>query len=153
MSRKICFEIAFALGAIALSLYLFIGSSGINLGTGDDKIGPRFFPYIIAGGLFVSASLMIFEALRQKSLKSDLQFEIAPLVLIVIGLIISVLLLERLGFILAVTILFTLVARAFKSQQLIRDVFVGLILTTIVYYLFTSGLGLVLPRGVLSGLI
>jgi putative tricarboxylic transport membrane protein len=63
------------------------------------------------------------------------------------------LLLERLGFILAVMILFSLIARAFKSQQLIRDVFVGLILTTIVYYLFTSGLGLVLPRGVLSGLI
>mgnify|MGYP006163644641 CR=1 FL=1 len=153
MSRKICFEIAFALGAIALGLYLFIGSSSINLGTGYDKIGPRFFPYIIAGGLLISASLMIFEALQRNRLNSELHFEKAPLVLIVFGLIISVLLLERLGFILAVMILFSLIARAFKSQQLIRDVFVGLILTTIVYYLFTSGLGLVLPRGVLSGLI
>jgi putative tricarboxylic transport membrane protein len=153
VSRKVRFELAFALGAIALGLYLFIGSSGINLGAGYDKIGPRFFPYIIAGGLLISASFMIFEALRRNGLNSDLHFEVAPLVLIVIGLLISILLLERLGFILAVTILFTLIARAFKSQQIIRDLFVGLILTTIVYYIFTSGLGLVLPRGILSGLV
>jgi putative tricarboxylic transport membrane protein len=153
VSRQLCFELAFALCAIVLGLYLLIGSQDISLGTGYDKIGPRFFPYLIAAGLLGSAGLMIFESLNRKIKISQASFEIIPFFTLIAGLILSVLLLEYLGFILSVTILFVLVARAFKSSRPLRDLVVGLLLCIIVYFVFTSGLGLVLPRGLLSGLI
>jgi putative tricarboxylic transport membrane protein len=145
-------ELAFAAGAISLGLYLLIGSSGINLGTGYDRIGPRFFPYLIAAGLLVSSGAMVFEVLGRSRPAQTLSIDPLSFSILILALVICVLLLERLGFILAVTVLFTLVARAFKSRRSIRDALVGLILSISVYYIFTAGLGLVLPRGVLSGL-
>jgi putative tricarboxylic transport membrane protein len=64
-----------------------------------------------------------------------------------------VLLLMPAGFIIAATVLFVLVARAFSSRRMLRDAVAGLLLALIVYFSFTAGLGLVLPKGILAGLI
>ena len=152
MNRQVRFEIGFAIGAIVLGIYLLIGSSGINLGTGYDRIGPRFFPYLIAAGLLVSAGFMVFEALRRKGPSQAIPVDWVSFSILIVALLVCVLLLEPLGFILAVTLLFTMVARAFKSNRSVRDAIVGLILAISVYYIFTAGLGLVLPRGMLSGI-
>ena len=153
MNRQLRIELAFAIGAMALGVYLLIGSSSINLGTGYDRIGPRFFPYIIAGGLLVTASMMIIESLRSKREPVMERLDLTSLLTIIVALVLCVLLLESLGFILSVALLFTLIARAFKSYHLLRDPIVGLILAIVIYYIFTSGLGLVLPRGILTGII
>jgi len=62
----------------------------------------------------------------------------------------SVVLLERAGFILSSSLLFWLVARGFESAKPVRDAAVGLLLSIVVYLAFTRGLGLSLPPGILG---
>jgi hypothetical protein len=54
------------------------------------------------------------------------------------------------GFVVASTILFSSVAVAFGSQRRARDAAIGLIVSGTVFVLFTRGLGLHLPEGVLG---
>jgi putative tricarboxylic transport membrane protein len=56
------------------------------------------------------------------------------------------------GFILASTFLFILVARSFGSCRLLRDIAAGALLSTAAYFIFTQGLGLTLPSGLLEGI-
>jgi putative tricarboxylic transport membrane protein len=146
-------EIGFAAVIIALGLYLLIGSSSINLGFGYDRIGPRFFPYLIAAGLLVTSLIMLVEAWRQRQHSINVEFKTTPLIYIATGLVLCVLTLERLGFIFSVSLLFILIAKSFNSMKSLRDGGVGLILAIVVYFIFTSGLGLVLPKGILSGIM
>jgi len=62
-------------------------------------------------------------------------------------------LLERAGFIFTAAVLFWLVARAFESTRPWRDAVAGVLLSVFVYVVFTRGLGLVLPGGLLEGLL
>jgi putative tricarboxylic transport membrane protein len=55
------------------------------------------------------------------------------------------------GFILASTFLFTLIARGFGSRRLLRDIVIGALLSTAAFFIFTLGLGLKLPNGLLGG--
>ena len=144
-------EPAFAAGAAIAGLYLFFGSFGISTGVGYDRIGPRFFPFLVAAGLLATGALVGYESIRRPPAHAE---ELDPLsfLFIVLALVLSVLLLERLGFILTGTLLFCLVARAFRSRRYLRNLGVGLTLSILVYFTFTSGLGLVLPRGMLAGL-
>ena len=40
-----------AIAVVALGVYLASGSQKIRIGAGYDRIGPRFFPYLVATGL------------------------------------------------------------------------------------------------------
>ena len=53
-----------ALGVAALGVCLAVGSAGISLGTGYDRIGPRFFPYLVAIGLVMLGSWLAVAAIR-----------------------------------------------------------------------------------------
>lgn len=148
-------EIVVALAAVGLGVFVLAASFFIELGAGYDRIGPRFFPYLVAAGLILSGSFLAREALRREvPLTRDVRFQTSwsALGTLTLGLVSSVILLERAGFILTATVLFWLVARAFESRRPWRDGVVGLLLSVTVYLVFTRGLGLALPRGVLSGL-
>lgn len=153
MNRQSRIETGFAVSVIVLGLYLLYGSGDISLGSGYDRIGPRFFPYLIAAGLLVTSLFMLFDSWRQRHNTQASSIEFVPLVYIASGLILCVITLESLGFVLAVTLLFIMISRAFKSRRPLRDAGVGLVLAVIVYYIFTSGLGLVLPDGILAGIM
>ena len=45
------------------------------------------------------------------------------------------------GFIIASTVLFVLVARGFGSRRLVRDASSRVVLATVVFFIFTLGLG------------
>lgn len=149
-------EIAVAFVAIALGLFVLVGSFSIALGAGYDRIGPRFFPYLVAAGLLLSGGFLVREAWRgDRSPQPDVRetTRLAPLVTLGLALASSVLLLERAGFVVTATLLFWLVARAFESRRPWRDAAVGLLLSVSVYLAFTRGLGLALPGGLLGGLL
>ncbi len=145
-----------ALTAIALGLFILARSFSISLGTGYDRIGPRFFPWVVAAGLILSGSLLAWGAgRRDRSSFGDVRLQTSwPAVgILSLALGSSVALLERAGFILTAALLFWLVARAFESRRPWRDAVVGALLSVFVYLAFTRGLGLVLPRGLLDGLL
>jgi putative tricarboxylic transport membrane protein len=39
------------------------------------------------------------------------------------------------------------------SRRLVRDIAIGVILATVLYIIFTRGLGLSLPAGILEGIV
>jgi putative tricarboxylic transport membrane protein len=148
-------EIGAALAGLALGLVVLVGSFSIDLGAGYDRIGPRFFPYLVAAGSLLSGALLLKESLRRgKASRGEQASRTSRSVAFTLGLGLasSVLLLERAGFVLTAALLFWLVARAFASPRPLRDAAVGLALSVAVYLAFTKGLGLVLPRGLLGGL-
>lgn len=148
-------ELAVAVAAIALGVFVFAGSSSISLGSGYDRIGPRFFPYSVALGLVLSGALLARGAWRRTPPAAEAHHPThwPALGVLTLGLGSSLLLFERAGFILTSAVLFWLVARAFESRHPWRDAVVGVLLSVFVYAAFTRGLGLVLPGGVLGGLL
>jgi putative tricarboxylic transport membrane protein len=152
-------EIGVALCGLALGLFVLAGSFSIGLGAGYDRIGPRFFPYLIAAGALFSGALLLKEALgRGKPSRppgDSRASRAGGSVAVTLGLALAsgVLLLERAGFVLTAALLFWLVARAFASGSPLRDAAVGLALSVASYLAFTRGLGLALPGGLLGGLL
>jgi putative tricarboxylic transport membrane protein len=145
-------ELGIATGAMALGLFILVDSLTIKLGSGYDRIGPRFFPYVVAAGLLITGGMMIVEVLRGISLRDEEPLNKASFVLLISGLLSCVLLLKPAGFIVAAVIQFWLIARAFGSTRPVRDLITAVLLSVSVYFIFTNGLGLVLPTGIFTGL-
>ena len=127
-----------------------------DFGAGYDRIGPRFFPYVVAAGSLFSGALLLKEALRRgQAPKREPASRTSRSVglTLCLALASSVLLLERAGFVLTAALLFWLVARAFASPRPLLDAAVGLALSAAAYFAFTRGLGMVLPGGLLGGLL
>lgn len=146
-------DLAVGLAAVGLGIYLAVGSFTIQLGSGYDRIGPRFFPYLVAAGLILSGSWLAFVTRnRKKTEDRGGRTRALPLIWLTLGLLLSLVLLEPAGFVLSSSVLFWMVARSFRSERPVRDAGVALVLSTLVYFTFTRGLGLVLPAGVLGWL-
>jgi len=111
-------------------------------------VGPALFPYLIAGGLALVGLAILREAFTGRIAHAE-GFELDGLavVLVAVGLVVEFLLLEFLGWILAATLLFMAVARAFGSRRLWVDALFGLALAGLTFVVFNYGLGLNLPSG------
>jgi putative tricarboxylic transport membrane protein len=70
-----------------------------------------------------------------------------------LGLVLNVALIDYLGFIIASTLLFCCVARAFGSRHLARDAAIAIILCVITYLGFARVLGISIGAGVLEGIL
>ncbi|HWP84765.1 MAG TPA: tripartite tricarboxylate transporter TctB family protein [Terriglobia bacterium] len=149
-----------AAAAAALGVALLARIPAIGLGAGYDRIGPRFFPYAVAGGLLVLAGWLALAFLLARRKKGphrppvpaagSLQWP--SLGYLVLALVLNLALLERAGFIIAGSVQFWLAARAFHSQKPGRDALVAVALSSIVYFSFSHLLGLTLPAGIFEGL-
>ncbi len=161
-------DLAVALGVAALGVCLAVGSTGISLGTGYDRIGPRFFPYLVAMGLMLLGSWLAVAAIRgnratpvaEENDEPDLQMNWqmnwpinwSALGYLALALLLNLALMERAGFVISSSVLFWLAARAFHSRIPARDAAVAVLLSILVYFAFTRGLGLILPLGIFNRL-
>jgi putative tricarboxylic transport membrane protein len=140
-----------ALILAALGILLLIDAREISLGVGYDRIGPRFFPYLVATGLILLGVVLVFARGRRGFTPTGETQSLNWRALLYIGgaLVLFVLLLDPAGFIVASCIQFWLVARALHSARPARDLTVGILLSIVVYVVFSRGLGLTLPAGAL----
>lgn len=168
MRRSVRTESALALAVAALAGVLLVGIRDVSFGVGYDRIGPRFFPYLVAAGLLLIGAVLAGSALRHRraALTTDARSYVVSgfrrtmtprlnaraIVWLGAGLLLNLALFETAGFILAATVQFCLVARAFHSIRPARDVGAGVVLSTLVYILFSRGLGLTLPAGVFGNI-
>ncbi len=120
-------------------------------------LGPRAFPYGVAAGLAGLGAILVAQALRggwSAALEED---DVAPhwpaVYLLIAGLVANVALIVWLGFVVASSIQFVLVARAFGSERLLRDAIVGIAITLCAYLGFAKLLGINIGAGILEGLI
>jgi putative tricarboxylic transport membrane protein len=153
-------ELAMALGVLALGVLLLWGSSAISFGAGYDRIGPRFFPYAVAAGLILLGARLTVAAIycRQAKQEAAAGPEIQsglnwrPLGLLSLALLLNLVFLETAGFVIASSVQFWLVARAFHSRRPARDAVIAVLVSTIVYFAFSQVLGLTLPAGIFESL-
>jgi len=141
-------------GVLALGIFIAVETSRFEVGPSHAAVGPRLFPFLIAAGLIVVGLAVLWQGLFGH-IAHEGGFELDWLAVAFVsgGLIAQMLLLELLGWIIATTMLFIAVARAFGSRRLVLDATIGLALTGIAYVVFTAGLGLSLPAGFIGDMI
>ena len=146
-------EMLISLGLIALGSFVVFETRSIAETQGYAQIGPRLFPYIIGVGLTLCGAVLGWQALMGgwRNVPLDREGHDAPdclaFFIISAGIVLHMLLIGWAGFIIASTLLFVLIARGFGSRQLVRDALIAAALAAVVFFVFTSALGLKLPRG------
>ena len=126
-----------------------------KLGTGRDEGGSPWtsepYPLFVLAGLVVAALAAVRDVRRGP--KSELPISsvgAVPLALVALGAVLHLLLVERVGFVIAAAVLFWLTARAFDPRHPVRDGAFAFGLSAASYILFARVLQLSLPAGLLA---
>lgn len=145
-------------GALGVAVALVAGARSLSADAGYSGLGPGFVPLLVAGLLALCGVLLIREALTggYRAFEDEVA-GIAPqwrgFAWVSAGLLLSALLITRVGFVLTCALLFALAARGFRlgmgqavsPLRSLKDLGVGLLLTLPVFHLFTRALGVSLP--------
>jgi putative tricarboxylic transport membrane protein len=129
------------------------------------KVGPTVAPWGVAGALAALGTLLAITGLRG-GWEHDRTGEIdwKGLLWLIAGLLLNLVLIDgisfgdiiiipRAGFIIASSIMFVCVARAFASRQPLRDTAIALVLTILAYVGFDRLLGYKIGTGLIESLI
>jgi putative tricarboxylic transport membrane protein len=142
------------LGALALWQAAAIPTSPIYA-----QVGPKAVPYVVGGGLLLLGAGLVLAALRGGWSWTLEEVQAAPptnwraLGLLLAGLAANLALIGPFGFSVAASVQFVLVAAAFGSRRLLRDLALALALTLAVWFGFVEALGVNIGAGLLEGLI
>jgi putative tricarboxylic transport membrane protein len=143
-----------ALGGLLVALAAFVlwQLEAIPADGGYSAVGPRFTPMLIGIGLAVVGVVLLVQALAGgwKGLEGTEPAEpfFAPaFAWIAGGLGLHMAVIGVVGFTLAATLLFAMVARGFGSRRLVRNAAIGFVLAACIFLLFTRVLNLQLPAG------
>ena len=143
-------EVALSAGVLALGIGAAAVTATLPGEGGYAGIGPNFFPALVSAGLVVLGLCLGFEAFsggwRRREEKTD-RFAAPPFLWITAGLFAHMALIAWAGFVVAGTVLFACVARAFGSRRVVRDLIVALVLTLAIYFFFVKLLNVNLPAG------
>lgn len=123
------------------------------------QVGPKLVPYGVASAMTLLGGLLVGAALRGGwSAQIAEVAEAGPphlraLGLMGAGLVANLVLIGPAGFSIAASAQFVLVAAAFGSRSMARDMLLALPLTLMVWFLFVQGLGVNIGAGLLEGLV
>lgn len=152
-------QLAVAAGVVALGALVTWGSFHLPTGGGYAQVGPGVVPRIVGIGILALGSWLLHEALSggfrglDEEAEARLPMHWAAFGWVSASLLAYGVLIERLGFILSSVLLFLLVARGFGSRRWLLNSASGAVLAIAIYAIFTHGLGLTLPAGVLKGVV
>ena len=155
---KLSGEFLLALGIVALGLFFAWQTSAIEVSPSYARVGPRVFPWVvsftlIALGLWLAREAWTGRWASGESSDTAPAFDWRAFGLIGAGLVAHMALIGQAGFVIASTVLFVCVTRAFGNRRLPRSTAIGFVLALVVFIGFTRGLGLSLPAGVLAALL
>jgi putative tricarboxylic transport membrane protein len=139
-----------ALGALAVWQTQKIPVSAIYA-----TVGPQVFPWAVATLLCIMGALLMVAALRGgwAPEQDGTLTEFPALGLVGLGLAANALLIEEIGFILASTVMFALIARGFGSARPVRDAAIGFALALVAYIGFDRVLNYKIGSGLIERLI
>jgi putative tricarboxylic transport membrane protein len=149
-------EAAIGFGLLVCAALIFWSTAQIPVSPLYSKIGPTIFPYITAAGLALFSIFLIVEAGRggwQAEEEKEVSVEWRALAFVVVGLVVNVALIVPLGFILASTAMFVLVARGFGDRQVVRNAGIGFAIALVAYFGFAKFLGVNIGAGWLEQLL
>jgi putative tricarboxylic transport membrane protein len=153
-------DLLVALGVTLLGAVLLLGSFQIPFGI-NAVVGPRVFPLIVSAGLTVVGLVLTAGALRghraepaaEEDTDPDAPVNLGAPGIILGGFLLGAALLPTLGFVLGTAIMYVSVAYALDERRYGRMIGVALLVSLVTYVVFTRGLGLTLPSGVLKGVL
>ena len=127
----------------------------------SDPVGPRTVPFIVAGLLLVCAFSLglnvargghgVAEEGEDVDLTAPTEWRVVlPLLATFVA---NVLLIDVLGWVISGALLFFGSSWALGSRHPVRDLVISLALSVATFYGFYSGLGILLPAGVLDGVL
>lgn len=157
--RERLYELGVAAFVVALGVVVVWQTRDIRVSPMNAKIGPRIIPYIVGSGLIVVGVWYAVDVWRgtvttggggddAEDVDADASTDWWTIVWIAAGLLAYLALLERTGFIVASSVLFFVASVGMGSRRFARDAGVAVVLSTAVYLLFTRGLSLRLPEGI-----
>jgi putative tricarboxylic transport membrane protein len=155
-------EMLLALWAVLFGILIVWQTTLVRLTPAYSKVGPRVIPYIVGAGMIVVGVWLAYEALTGRMSLGTTESEDADpalptdwrtVGLLALALLVYLLLIERAGFIIASATLFVMAAFAMGSRRLARDIAIGIVMSTVLYVVFSRGLGLSLPAGILEGIL
>lgn len=154
---------------VAFASYLLWGIVTMRVPAGVVFPGPRFFPLIIMGGLYLLGVLLTLSALRERAaaralleraVESEAESDAAAVAVAgmdwrslawIVGSFVGfAFTLQWLGWIIAAALLFWCITRAFGATRPLFNLVVGLTASSIAYIVFDMALGLPLPSGILA---
>lgn len=143
---------AFGIGLGLLVLAAVIGWNTYHLtGGAYTQVGPKAFPYAIAAFLAALGLWTLASAWRGGFPERE-HDELGPVVWIVVGLVAQLLLLRFAGFSIATGLLFACTAKAFGKGAFWKTIPIGIVLSLLLWLVFTKVLNLALPSGPLESL-
>jgi putative tricarboxylic transport membrane protein len=144
---------------LGLGLVGFWQAAAIPVSPLYAQVGPKVVPYGVAAAMTLLGGLLVLTALRGgwSARISEVAAAGPPnlraLGLLGAGLVANLLLIGPAGFSIAASAQFVLVAAAFGSRSMARDLLLALPLTLLVWFLFVQGLGVNIGAGLLEGVI
>ena len=148
-------EIAVA-GAVLALAAIILWQAGTIPSPLYAQLGPRVAPYIVGGGLTVLGAALMAAALTRRwraEPEEDGAPDLPALAWLAGGLALNVVLIQPLGFVIASTLLFAFVARAFGARNWVRSGAIGLAIALLAYFGFEKLLGIHVGAGILEGVI
>jgi putative tricarboxylic transport membrane protein len=114
--------------------------------------GPRFLPIVLAIAWILLAAVYLAGAVAalagRRGVVAERLDHLLRILALVVALIVYAYILDFVGYLISTAVLFAVAAAILGSRNHIRDAVVAVGLTVAVYFLFTRGLNIYLPPGV-----
>ncbi len=118
------------------------------------KVGPKVFPWITVALLALMGALLTWQGLKGGwPHENNTETDWPSLGWMLLGLALNLALIGTAGFIIASTLLFACIARAFGSRQPLRDAAIGFSVALLAYVGFDRVLGYKIGTGLVESLI
>ncbi|MGY1690864.1 tripartite tricarboxylate transporter TctB family protein [Geodermatophilus sp. SYSU D01105] len=141
----------------ALGVYLVVDAGTIAVPGSANTVGPRFFPYLVGGLVIATALALGYRVFRGDRGPADESEDVDPTAgtswravgIIAVAFLAHALLINVIGWPLAVTLMFGTVAWALGARGIVRPLIAGGITSVVVWIVFVKALNVALPGGTL----
>jgi putative tricarboxylic transport membrane protein len=149
-------EAVMAVLLAAVGVYLLLDAGSISVPGSSNTIGPRVFPYLVGGLTVLTGAALAIRTLRGDRGPSDDSEDVdldAPtdwraVAVIAVAFLAQALLINVVGWPLAVALMFAAVAWALGAVGIVRPFLIGLLVGCVVWIIFVKALNVALPGGV-----
>jgi putative tricarboxylic transport membrane protein len=140
-----------------LGVYLVVDAGSIAVPGSTNTVGPRFFPYLVGGLVIATALALGYRVYRGDRGPADASEDVDPTAgtswravgIIAVAFLAHALLINVIGWPLAVTLMFGTVAWALGARGIVRPLIAGGITSVVVWIVFVKALNVALPGGTL----
>ena len=150
-------QVAVAAGVLALGLLVLWQTFAIPVTPLYARVGPKIVPFGVAFALLALGLALAFQAATGRWTDEDGTQDEAidwpSLGWVGVGLLLNLVLIVPLGFVIASTLMFVAIARAFGSRRPLFDGGVGLLVALAAYVGFDKVLGINIGAGILEGIL